>query len=106
MDKGTISDLVSLILWSFGIFTLIIGGLISVLWLLGKTYLNSLIEVINTKVDNTNQYMHISQGEIEKNQEALNKLAASTHESIALQKQSHEQIDKRITLIEKKVFKI
>jgi hypothetical protein len=95
MDKGSFSDLINLILWGFGGFVVIIGGLITVLWFMGKNYLTTLISV-----GLKNSELIASQ------QLEIKDLSSSTHESIELQKQAMKSTDKRLQMLEKKIFKL
>ena len=99
MDAPGISDIITIILWLFGIFVAIITTLVTSLYFIGKAYFKTTIEVIVAKTDKNEEWIRIQQEEI-------NKVINSNNEHILIQEFSQKQTERRLELIENFVFKM
>lgn len=105
MDQDTIRQVISAseyqpltidwqpILWLLGIFCVIIAGLITWLWSLGKAYIGTIIETTNKH-----------ESWILEQQKVLSELSHTTNTAIQLIKQEQKQGQERLRIFQENFF--
>lgn len=106
MDKEFLSEIIQFILWSFGVFTLIVSGMITLFYFLGKAYLNSVIEITVKKSEKNEEMIIENQTAIRETQKDLKEIAATNHESIEIIKVEQKHSMERLRVFEETFFNL